>query len=127
GLVFRIDVVVDPDSGRLLEAGDRAVGHVVGPVVDVQNLAAVAGFGTGLAGAARGKNQGAGKRGEAQGHGILQGGCKRRMFGAPGGGVNEDLPRPGSGVSCADFRPSRAGETMMKRSITRGSLAVALA
>ena len=37
-LVFRIHVVVDLDAGGSLEVADRVLGHVVGPVVDIEHL-----------------------------------------------------------------------------------------
>src|SRR5690606_5828951 len=120
-LVLRVHVVVDADAGGRLEMGDGVRGHVVGPVVDVELLAAAAftsGIGTGLAGAAGGEEQGAGKGRKAQGHGILHGGLR--------GGHVAHLPYSGGGVWCAHFRPSRARKTNMDRLIPRTALAASL-
>src|SRR5690606_19072191 len=73
-----VDVVVHADAGGRLEVGDRVRGHVVGPVVDVEDLVlgpggALGGVGTGLAAPAGGEDQGTGDGGEAQGHGNLRG------------------------------------------------------
>src|SRR5690606_38965646 len=68
-LVLRVHVVVDVDADGPLEAVDRVLGDVVRPVVDVHDLAAVPAGGVAGTAATGGKEQGAGERGKAQGHG----------------------------------------------------------
>src|SRR5690606_35769118 len=81
-----------------------------------------------LAAPAGGEDQGAGERGEAQGHGILRNRGQGGMFGAATGSVNVDLPRARGGVSSRAFSPGPGpGVPPMNTTVLRAALAATLA
>src|SRR5690606_3339722 len=110
GLVLRVDVVVDADAGGRLEVGDGVLGDVVRPVEDVEHLLLRAGRRAGvarlgLAATAGDKDQGAGKRGEAQGHGSSPGGGTSGHVRSVPWRVSTRIYRMGREVYIGWFRP----------------------
>src|SRR5690606_36821820 len=113
-LVLRIDVVVDLDPGRLLEAFDGVLGHIVGPVVDIELLAGLATRSavTGTT-ATGGEQQGAGKRGKADRGWAHRGGSCTDWgpAGAPAAGAHGKPCAPGAHGTVGRARVSYAPPT----------------